>query len=1570
MSRRFEFIDRRRPPRPRRRSGSGRRPFAPALLAVPALVLSVLAGSASAETGTSGGAARSTPFVRGSSPEPRARLEGSSALVRVGQAAALPRGAVATGEIAPGRVVQFGLAIKPQDTTGLLAYADSVSTPGSPEYHRFLTPAEVAQRFGPTRAEVSSLERMMRAEGLSVAGVSANRLLISLRGPAAEVEGALHTRLVGYAAPGGRRGFVATLAPRLSRSVASSVSAVLGLDSLAAARSQMRRAPAIPRVVRMPASDRRLPRVAPGAPAACTSAYLAALGGGGWTDDQIAHAYGLSSLYARGDLGAGQTIALFELEPFEMSDLAAFDRCYFGVSHTSQVRLVPVDGFNLVGPGSGEAILDVEVLSALAPGAKILVYEAENTTYGTIDEYNTIVSQDLANIVSTSWGECEQALDTGAPGARQLEDYIFAEAAAQGQTVVSAAGDTGSDDCAGTQFSTTKPVQPYLSVDDPASQPYVLGVGGTSLLSDANPPSEVVWNHGAQWGGGGGGVSSSWPIPAWQAGSGVPGVATSGRREVPDVTASADEWRGVTVYSEAFAGQSGGSVEGPGAPASSKGRGTGRLQTIPSGWTTIGGTSSAAPQWAAVLAEIADSGGACSTLPVTAGGRDLGFVSPELYSVASDPSTYASSFTDILHGNNDVFGLGLGYSARPGYSRASGLGSPVVVDASGAGGLDASLCEIAAASSGTARPVVSGLSPVFGPTSGGTTVTVEGSGFPAGNPGAVRVSFGSEQAPVRSVTASSVVVTLPGAKTTPGTAPSGAAGRVDVVVTVRSGHLSLSSLASRSSVFEYIPNEPASARSPTVSGVGPSGGPVRGGNVVVVYGSGFAAGSPPEVTFGGVPSRRVVVRSETELVAVVPPETAATACSTGRGFYPAAACQVEVVVSDANGSSPTVPILPPISGPIVFSPQGIVAPTPETEVAPAATEYDYSPVPHITSISPDPADSNGSSSVTIKGSGFSFVTFDWVNFGPPRDSASEQVQITSITPSTISIAPPPSAGGAGARLPGGVSIQTAGGLSNLYAFAYASVPQVSSLSVLGGSAAGGTRLTIDGTGMSGVTRVEFLSEVNSVYGASTATPVGDPTPTRVEVIVPAGLPGPVDVEPCSPSGCASANPKTDTFVYFTPGKPALSFLSPDSGPAAGGTEVVMFGDNLDGARAVYFGAQKTTLLASTFDYPDGDPYILVANSMPGRAGASVPITIATVNGTVTGGSFSYLPSAPAPPRSLSVHIKGAKATLRWKPPASDGGSPIVSYTVVALAAGQAPAGGTLPPSARSMVIDRIAANHLYTFKVVATNARFGRGVWASLGPVGAAYDGDGYRIAAASGSVAGFGSLADLGGVGGSLSGSTVTGIAGTPGGLGYWLATSDGSVYSFGDAYPFPYVHSPVRVVGIAATPTGDGYWEVTAGGAVYAFGHARYYGEPGQGRRLRGPVVGIASTADGRGYYVVTSAGAVYGRGDAKLVGSAVAGHLGPVVGMAVDEKAPPDRPGYWLLSSSGAVYRFGSARRYRPTSPLRSGPAAAIAATPDGGGYWVLYRSGAVRSFGDAHFEGSAAPRPGGFVAIATD
>ena len=1063
-------------------------------------------------------AAGTVPSITVSSSQVSAAAD--SRFIAVGAVAHIPSTARVVGALSPRRVIQLGVALAPRSPIALRELATGVSSPGSPLFHHFVDSATFASEFGATQATVQRVETMLRSEGLHPGPVSSNDLLVPVSASVGALQRAFRTKLVSYRLSGGDLGWAPTSAPMVPAYVASDVSAVVGLDNLVEPHALEVRRSSAPRLRASGtvASGRRRPNIAP---VSCRAARVDARASGGWTDDELAKAYGLSGLFSSGDVGAGQTIALFELEPYLASDVAGFDRCYFGRSHSGQVSAVPVDGFRLSGAGSGESILDIENLSALAPAAKILVYEAPNTTFGAIDEYNQIVSEDRANIVSTSWGECESALEISAPGAEQVENSLFEEAATQGQTFVAAAGDTGSDDCASTPFNSTVAVKPYLSVDDPADQPFVVAAGGTSLATDAQPlaaSAETVWNDGSIDGGGGGGFSAVWPIPAWQAGSGVPGVATTGYREVPDVSASADQRRGVTVYSQAFAPA--------GSPAHSG--------SVDSGWSTIGGTSSAAPIWAAVLADIAASGSVgttCGQLPTDAGGPDLGFVAPELYEAAA--REYSFSFNDVTVGDNDVFALGYGYSAAPGYDLATGLGSPTVQNPSGSPGLAATLCALATglAIAGPHRPVITALSPAAGPVGGGNTVRI-GLSSPVPPGSSVRVEFGAVQASVTSSSGENIVVTVPQAPLTAGSAVFAGAGPAAVRVLVSDAGQTASSLPGPASLYDYVNESPSGTTLPTVTGIGPDGGAFAGGNLVRIYGSGFSDGQVT-VSIGGVPARGVEVQSDFELTAIAPRKISTTSCAVGPGFQPADSCQTEVVVTTTNGSSALAPILPAVSGPVVFSPQGVIAPEPGKEVAAATTEYDYSPPPVISSITPNPGPESGSSPVIIHGHGFNLVNFEWVNFGPPASSASEQVQIAYISGSRIEIDPPAESTNGSRILRGGVSVQTTAGLSNIVRFRFAGVPRVKKLSATTGPSSGGTTITLTGEDLAGVLSVSFIGERPlSGSGVSVSTEISGDTTTTVRVVVPPFPPGPVDVEPCTASGCAGPNPEVDTFVYY------------------------------------------------------------------------------------------------------------------------------------------------------------------------------------------------------------------------------------------------------------------------------------------------------------------------------------------------------------------------------------------------------------------------------------------------------
>ncbi|HTU28045.1 MAG TPA: S8 family serine peptidase [Solirubrobacteraceae bacterium] len=581
--------------------------------------------------------------------------------VRAAVMASALSAAVAPIASASVRRIHLTVTLRPRDPAALAREVRAVSTPGTPEYHRYLRPRAFGARYGANPETIAAVTRALHAHGLDPGAPSTGRLSIPLAVRASRLPRG-HTA---DAAAGAARSLVTGALPRSAR---ASVEAVIAFAHSSAARPLALRDP-LHRWA--PLSGTLSSGLASGRTAAtttgpqpCAAAAAAAATVHANTEPTIAGAYGFDSLYAAGDEGQGVTVAIYELEPDDPSDIAAFQSCY---GTHAQISYVRVDGGPGSGAGSDEAALDIENLIGFAPRAHVLVYQGPNAPTGVpgsgpYDVFNAIINQDRARVVSISWGQCEQQLGGVA---EQAESVLFEQAAVQGQTLVAAAGDNGAQDCdTGGAHSSTG-----LAVDDPASQPDVVGVGGTTLQAAGPPPTETVWNSGSGGpGAGGGGVSGRWPMAPDQLDTpGFLHVRTAAARgpacglprdrycrEVPDVSADADPATGYEVYWNG-------------------------ADTVPepSGWQALGGTSAAAPVWAALFA-LADASPACA-------GSPLGFAGPALYRAAA--GNYRGDFHDVTSGNNDWAGLsGDRWSAGRDYDLASGLGTP------DAGPLAAALC--------------------------------------------------------------------------------------------------------------------------------------------------------------------------------------------------------------------------------------------------------------------------------------------------------------------------------------------------------------------------------------------------------------------------------------------------------------------------------------------------------------------------------------------------------------------------------------------------------------------------------------------------------------------------------------------------------------------------------------------------------------------------------------------------------------------------------------------------------------------------------------------------------------
>ena len=1186
--------------------------------------------------------------------------------MQVAAAPRVPHGDTAVGQVASTASVAGAVVLQPRDNAALQQFIAQVGDRSSPLYHQYLAPGAFARRFGPTAATIDAVRAQLQAQGLRVTSVSANGLLVNFSGSARTVQGAFHTHLENYRRSNGTIGRQTTTPVTLPAAVAPHVAAVIGLNNLVQEHALdstgpvRRSAHARPHAAAVTSASFAHPA---GSPTPCAAARNDATKNGGLTDDAIANAYGAFGLYGQGDFGAGQRVAIYENEPFLPSDIQTFDTCYFGASAAAamvkRLNTIPVDGGQPSGPGSGEANLDVEDVSAVAPGATIDVYEGpfngDNAdVYDSLDEYTAIIDADRDQVISTSWGVCEQLAQQGQPGLQEAENLLFEQAAAQGQSVFSSSGDNGSDDCNTFETPTVASGQNPVSVDDPSSQPYIVSVGGTTITdASTQPPGEQVWNDGPNGGADGGGISESWEMPAWQRTATVPGVpfpgsadytnanaveqqfgypqnfcqntvagagATTPCRVVPDVSAQADEFTGaVTVYS----------VANPG-----------------NGWATVGGTSSSAPLWAAMLA-LVNSSAACTAHSSTANG--VGFVSPLLYAVASQPAEYAASFHDITSGNNDVYGLdnGLVFPATTGYDLASGLGSPQLTGSGGTAGLAYYLCSAAAATSG--RPVVSDISPPTGSVAGGEKITVTGSGFEAGGKSvvaAVQVGSASLGAGAFKVTSpTSITATLPPAKDTlppDATAPQDGAGPAEVIVVLNGG---ATSAPGPSAVFQYVDTS-SGAAVPSLTGMSPSGGLESKPATVTLLGSGFTGAT--KVTFGGVAAAGLSVLGPNEISVTPPAFSSHTTCaplpSTGVFAGENASndiCQVQVRVSNANGTSATGTILPPPEGTFALTNLGtlVLPPGCNCEQGAGPTEYDYVPAPHVSSISTsggaaDLASEAGTTTVTATGSGFDPLAIDWADFGDPTQADSQDIDYAFVSGTELQVVAPPQDQTTDIQdVP--FSVRTLGGQSNQVTAMYAGVPTVTGVvntanakqldGVSGAADTGGTPIRVTGQGFAGqlVAPLEFVDTKASGTSFGTQYTFTVANDTRLTTQTVSQSPALVDVQACTVSGC-SATSSADELWLYAPGNPSVSAISPTSGPAAGGTATTITGTNLGCPIGVSFGSVAATTFKAvkTAGLDCGSTEKLKATSPGGTAGSRVPVTVSTVESFFTGAGRS------------------------------------------------------------------------------------------------------------------------------------------------------------------------------------------------------------------------------------------------------------------------------------------------------------------------------------------------------------
>jgi kumamolisin len=457
--------------------------------------------------------------------------------------------------------------------------------PDPQSLRRHFTHAELAEIHGADPADIEAVEAFASQHHFSVVRIHAAARSVTIAGPLARlanVFGAdLELRLLGPKTVRTRQGSL-----RVPQSLHGRVLAIFGFDQRPAAASARRFRPR-------------------------TSETLS------YTPLEIAKLYNFPLNTAK-----GQTIALIELGGgFNNSDLRQYWR-QLGLSDVA-VTAISVSGAHNSPDGNpagadGEVALDIEVAGAVAPGARIAVYFATNTDQGFFDAINGAIHDTVRkpSVISISWGMAESEWT---PQAMDAFNAAFHDAALLGISVCAASGDNGSPD--GEQDGKNH-------VDFPASSPWVLGCGGTRLVASSGIiASETVWNDGTTGGASGGGVSSHFSQPAYQAGLKIPkptATANATGRGVPDVAADADPQTGYAVIVD---GQEG----------------------------VVGGTSAVAPLWAALIALFNQQLG-----------RNIGWFHPVLYSTLSQHK----ALHDIVSGTNGAF------NAAPGWDPCTGLGSP------------------------------------------------------------------------------------------------------------------------------------------------------------------------------------------------------------------------------------------------------------------------------------------------------------------------------------------------------------------------------------------------------------------------------------------------------------------------------------------------------------------------------------------------------------------------------------------------------------------------------------------------------------------------------------------------------------------------------------------------------------------------------------------------------------------------------------------------------------------------------------------------------------------------------
>jgi len=505
---------------------------------------------------------------------------------------------ISTGRLDATNQIHLAIGLPLRNQAALTSLLQQINDPASPNYHHFLNSEEFNAHFGPSEQDYQAVLDFAKASGLKLTQTHENRMLAEVTGKVSDIESTFNITLRKYKHPTENREFYS---PDTEPSVPEGLAVldVSGLNDYA----------------------RPHPKLHLKNPTNSVSSRLGSGPQGSYLGSDFRAAYVPGTTLT----GAGQKVALVQFDGYLASDIALYEQ-RAGLPSVSLTNIL-LNGFSGFPTGTGgevEVSLDIEMSISMAPGlSQILVYEGDPYNFIPNVVLNKIAVDNSARQVSCSWGWI------GGPNA--TSDQIFLQMALQGQSFYNASGDSDA----------------FLpgQVDDPnqagypSSSPYIMQVGATTLTT-AGPGgarvSETVWN----WGGGvgsSGGISSHYPIPAWQQGFGTSTNhgSTTGRN-IPDVALTGDN-----VYVIADNGI---------------------------GYPGTGGTSCAAPLWAGFTALI-------NQQAALNGQSAVGFINPAIYALAKS-AAYNADFNDITNGNNFWSQSPTNFPAVAGYDLCTGLGTP------------------------------------------------------------------------------------------------------------------------------------------------------------------------------------------------------------------------------------------------------------------------------------------------------------------------------------------------------------------------------------------------------------------------------------------------------------------------------------------------------------------------------------------------------------------------------------------------------------------------------------------------------------------------------------------------------------------------------------------------------------------------------------------------------------------------------------------------------------------------------------------------------------------------------